>query len=581
MLKLLQYATVIGAAAAQGCKGDCLDIHMYDFYGDGWDGAELFMENPNGTVVSDAPDCDNPHVYRELCGDDAGLYTMMAIHPTEDYIPDNYWEMMWTVEYMNCNNETVKYTGGYNTTMIYDYDDEGVWTLVHWENLWENEKACDHPCGDTGRCKPKKPKAKKKKKAVVKNEKTYSKWNTTTTSTTTTGNDTSSGNMTSSNYTKQGKRYGPPAVNVRVTMFDEEGDGWWQNDYLGTSWYIADDERKMLFHTGTLCHWYKGYCNVCLGDGAYTIRFTGLNKVNASNFTAWDFCGVTGGYSMELNFHIYKGKCIPDALTTLETTCYGTVSSTVTLVGVLALGGMPSEVFNMADSQVLTRTIGRMVDTWSAQKIVIVSTSLDTVSFADQSSRKLSSFTHDVTFKVQFEAESTYGIDGRDFAKVSELVEQLGEDLEETMSTGAFQVALSNRASLAGVVPLSQVQMVELLSLEIDSISYVGVEELKAGNLPSTYSSDSYDEEESSKMDITTVVLFFAAVGFGFIAFVGIVSNRATQYNSIPMESSHDAPRQTDASVQISRTDMDTTITNPLGGNAAQGVDTGAVSSTL
>merc|ERR1712194_342808 len=163
----------------------------------------------------------------------------------------------------------------------------------------------------------------------------------------------------------------------------------------------------------------------------------------------------------------------------------------------------------------------------------------------------------------------------------SELVEQLGEDLEETMSTGAFQVALSNRASLAGVVPLSQVQMVELLSLEIDSISYVGVEELKAGNLPSTYSSDSYDEEESSKMDITTVVLFFAAVGFGFIAFVGIVSNRATQYNSIPMESSHDAPRQTDAPVQISRTDMDTTITNPLGGNAAQGVDTGAVSSTL
>ncbi|CAE7395416.1 unnamed protein product, partial [Symbiodinium microadriaticum] len=309
--------------------------------------------------------------------------------------------------------------------MVWDYDD-GIWTLVHWENLWDTEKSCD-AYGDAWRCKAKKPKKKSKKKAMKKSN----------------GGDTTT-NSSNTTTAKKAKRYGPPAVNVRVTMFDEEGDGWWQNDYHGASWYLATDDRKKLFFTGTLCHWYRGYCNLCLGDGAYTIRFTG--KTN-ENFTAWDFCGVTGGYSTELSFHIKKGKCIPDALTSLETGCFGSVNSTVTLSGILALGGLTSEIFNMADSQI-----------------------------------------------VQFEPEVTYGIDGRDFALLNQLVENLSEELEESISTGAFQIALTNRATLAGVTPLTQIQQVELLSLEVETVTYVGVEELRAGSLPSTYSTESEDD---------------------------------------------------------------------------------------
>ena len=529
------------------------------------------MEYPNGDVISDAPNCINRTIYNKICTNRSGLYFFTAIHPNESYVPDNSWEVMWRVSNTNCNNRIEAYTGGYNTTMVWEYDD-GRWSLVHWENLWANEKECE-PCGDASRCKPKKPKKKKnyKKKKVKRSD---DETDTDTNSTASASGNSSSG--------KQAKRYGPPAVNVRVTMFDEEGDGWWQNDYLGASWYIATDDRKSLFFTGTLCHWYRGYCNVCLGDGAYTIRFTGTRS-NESNFTAWDFCGVTGGYSMELSFHIKKGKCIPDALTTLQTGCFGTVNSTVTLRGVLALGGLTSEVVTATENNVIARTLSRIVTTWSVNRISIVSTAIDAVSFSDSKSRKLSSFTHDITFDVQFESEITYDVDGRDFSLLNQLVEDLSNQLEESISTGDFQVALTNRATLAGVTPLAAIQQIELLSLDIESVTYVGVEALRVSDLPSTYDTSMREDSESvtKSYDVTIVVLFFSAIVVGLVAIVGILSSSTRQYSSLPMNSTHHK-RETDSSLEISKTDMDSTISNTLGGYATSTVAGNEdVSSTL
>jgi hypothetical protein len=158
-------------------------------------------------------------------------------------------------------------------------------------------------------------------------------------------------------------------------------------------------------------------------------------------------------------------------------------------------------------------------------------------------------------------------------------VDTLSSQLEDTISTGIFQVALSNRATLAGVAPLAHIQQVELLSLEIESVSYVGVEELVAGNLPSTYSSSEDSAEVTHKYDMTTIVIFFSAFGVALVAFVGILSSGAREYNSLPMDSTH--VRETDSSIEISRTDMDITISNPLGGNAAMETDISRVSSTL
>eukprot|EP00602_Paraphysomonas_sp_CaronLab_P007431 CAMPEP_0185017966 /NCGR_PEP_ID=MMETSP1103-20130426/807_1 /TAXON_ID=36769 /ORGANISM="Paraphysomonas bandaiensis, Strain Caron Lab Isolate" /LENGTH=644 /DNA_ID=CAMNT_0027547597 /DNA_START=58 /DNA_END=1992 /DNA_ORIENTATION=- len=635
---LLSFASLASAGNCTNTNATCLDVALYDFYGDGWDGVEVYLETPDD-LKSDAPNCINRTVEREICTDVEGQYYFTAIHENASYTPKNSWEIFWTVSNTDCNGNTTYYSGGYNTTMVWEYED-GEWDLVYWENLWENEKSCD-ACGDAKQCKkkPKKKNKKKGKKGPVKgkdddskgkdddskgkdddskgkdddkkgkdddkkgkdddtkgkdddtkgkdddtkgkdddtkgkDDDTKGKDDDTDTGTNTTSTTYSTTNTTSTS--KTGKRYGPPAVDLRITMYDQEGDGWWQNNYLGSSWYLADDTRTELFYTGTLCDGEDGYCNICLGDGSYTIRFSG----EPGNFTAWDFCGVTGGHAMELTFHVKKGKCYADSLTTLDTTCFGEVNSTVTLTGVIALGGITTEVFDLSDSKVLVRSLARMVDGWSPDRMNVVSTILDSVAFSEDS-RRLSSFTHDVTFEVSFESERAYHVDGRDYALLNQLVEKLASELEEKISSGDLLTALSTRATLANVVPLTQVTDIQLLSLEVESVTYSGSEKMVASDL--VYNPTSEEESQSkfsSHFDYTTIILFFSAVGVGFIAFVGIVSNTITGYSSLPMDSAHGIDRSTSAA-EVVGIEMDSTISNPLGRNAAEEADTGRVASTL
>merc|ERR1712169_119326 len=195
-------------------------------------------------------------------------------------------------------------------------------------------------CGDAKACKPKpkkKSKKKPKKKAPIKGDTTTSSNSTTT--------------------AKSKPRYGPPAVNVRVTMWDEQGDGWWQEDYLGSSWYISDSTRTELFHSGTLCDGFSGECKLCLGDGSYVFRTTGWR----SEFVSWQFCGVRGSYHNELSFHIKKGKCYPDVLIDIRDICEGEVSSNVTLHGVIAVSGVASEFFSDAEAHVIASVLSTEV----------------------------------------------------------------------------------------------------------------------------------------------------------------------------------------------------------------------------
>lgn len=502
---------------------------MLDFYGDGWDGAEVYVETPWDDVFSGAPTCDKNPTVEKLCTDQSGNYPMILIHENESYTPKNYWEDYWRVSVVGCNTTGVYYTGGYNTTMIWNYDADGdEWSLVYWENLWPNEKECD-ACGDAKACKPKpkkKSKKKPKKKAPIKGDTTTSSNSTTT--------------------AKSKPRYGPPAVNVRVTMWDEQGDGWWKNDYHGASWYLADDTRTELFYTGTLCDGGSGFCNLCLGDGSYTMRFSG----DADDFTAWDFCGITGGYAHELTFHVKKGKCIPDSLVSLETDCFGTVTSTVTLSGIIALAGFNSEIFNSADTAIVSRVLADYVNGWNAEDLAVVSTALDTREL-DTSNRRLSEFTFDVEFEVSFVSETTYGVDGRDFRKVENLVSSLENKLSSRLSSPNFVSALNGAARLAGASTLSQVRAAELVSLELESIVYEGVEAMQESNLPSYDNYWSVAAHHASKFNYTTISLFFGALVVGFVAFVGILSHSMQGYSRLPDHSVHSEvlPSEMDESV--------------------------------
>jgi hypothetical protein len=467
--------------------------------------------------------------------------------------------------------EPMMYTGGYNTTMIWNYDaDTDEWTLAYWENLWPNTKECD-ACGGAEGCKPKPHKKKKdddKKKKNKRDDKRDSKKDDKDRKRKDKDDmpiDSSETNTTV--VPKEKPRYGPPAVNLRITMWDEEGDGWWKNDYSGSSWYLADDTRTELFYTGTLCDGKSGYCNLCLGDGSYTIRFSGDE---ADDFVAWDFCGVRGEYAQELSFHVKKGKCIPDSLVNLEQVCAGTVSSTVTLSGVLALAGFSSEVFNVADTSIVSRVLGEFVTGWS-ETLNVVSTSLDTRSML-LSSRRLSEHTFDVAFEVSFSAEKVYGVDGRDFSAVEELVSSLGDSLATRIASTQFVSLLSDAGRVSTVSHLTQVRAAELVSLELDGITYEGVAVMEQSNLP-TYTEADWGTTTHTKAqyNYTTLSLFFGAVAVGFFAFVGILSHSMNGYKPISDDSQHPVSY---SMPEVMPSEMDQSIVGPsrlMGGQVSSG----------
>jgi len=602
-----------GLSSASHCgnnsmtNSSCLHVGLYDMFQEGWDGARHYLERPDGSVVSRAPTCDDSPVLFDVCPDEGtGLYYMVVQHEDEGYTPFHYWEILWKVQVeTDCNGtEGILRTGGFNTTMVWHYEEDGdAWTLVYWKNLWENTKECD-ACGDAKKCKPKKKHKKKKKPKHKKSKKGTSDdttgsetdsstgTNTTGTGTTTTGTNTTGSWTTDSQDTtntksethhghhliKKGKhdkskshgkhgkghrhlaippefddypRYGPPAVNVKVTMWDEEGDGWWRNDYMGSSWYISDSTRTELFHTGTLCDGFSGECKLCLGDGSYVFRATG----NRTSFEAWQFCGVRGTYHSELSFHIKKGKCYPDALVDIIDICEDNVTSSVTLEGVIAVSGVASEFFSSAEAQVIATVLSTEVTGWDATNIKVVDAALDARAL---SGRSLATYTHEFAFQVTFTSESAFGVDGKNYEAVNDLIETIQESLEDTASSGQFAADLASVASSAGVSVLRDVRAVELVSLELSNIAYSGAKTMVI--YEESVEDEDYLSSGHQSRDYTAMAVFMSALGVALVAFVGVVAHRSKGYNKLEQESTHVK--------EVMPAEMDSTI-SPLSGNFA------------
>lgn len=550
------------AAATCSSNRTCLDIQLIDMYGDGWDGEKFFIETPWDEMFSDAPTCAGGPVSHTFCTDATGNYPMLLIHENESYTPENYWEDLFTVSVSKCNETVATYTGGYNSTMIFNYDaSTDEWSVVYWENLWENEKSCD-ACGDARACKPKS-KPKKGKKAKKPARGSGKPINSSESNSTTTSNSKS----------KSKPRYGPPAVNARVSMFDDDKSGWWQDNYRGASWYLADDKRTTLFHTGSLCSQSgkggrgkhkkagaSGYCSLCLGDGSYSMRFSG--ESSGATDPAWDFCGVQGGHAQELTFHVKKGKCIADSLLGLEADCYGTVVSTIVVSGVVNLVGLTSEFVESSQFSILPGLLADSVVGWDSKNIEVLSTTLTSRALSTPSEmRRLAEFDVDVQFSASFESETDYGVEGRMYSNVKSLVATLQDALASKVSSQGFSVSLSQSALLAGAVSLEKVQNAELVSLELVSISYEGVETMQASTLPAFDDSQYWGSTvmNVSFYNVESLAVFFVAIAAGFVAFVGLVSHSVNGYKSVSQLS--------DSQHEVLPSEMDSTISNPMAAN--------------
>jgi len=618
---------------------------MTDLYGDGWDGARLYAEFPDGATGSDAPTCTEKTIVREICTDTSGLFYLTAVLE-EERIPQNYWEIFWTVEVCGNNtNETTIYTGTYNTTMIFNYDDSTLeWSLVYYENVLPNTKECD-ACGDATQCKDddKRPRPTRRRRSPKDDDRkgkpgnddkgkrgnddkgkrgNDDKGNRGNDDKGNQGNDDNT-NTTRNDDDKNTTRrlaagdnlHSPRPAATRVTMFDEQGDGWWLNNYLGSSWYLADSTRTQLFHTGTLCDGAKGYCNMCLGDGEYTMRFTGPSN---SSFTSWDFCGVTGTYGEELIFQVENGQCIPIALFTVEQAC-DDLTITFTFESSFELC-LQTEVLDLSDSSIVSILTQTLVDVMGADEAMIIveneegndddKNQTDTEgggmshpnrpkSSRDDDKKKKKSrpsvgsrhskkdddkeeevviFTHEIKFRITFTIHSDEFVN-------HELLEEQYEDLFQAKINGTFLPTLL--ALSAGVAPLNATSCFTSEGKEFELISYRFDNSLPFESSPLILSPGSaVHPQVVSSYDYSSITLFFGALLVGFVAFVGIIARGFNGYDRLGEDSDH---AHLDASITSTHSrhglmtgiEMDHTISNPLGRNAAQEADLTRVSQAL
>lgn len=614
----------------------------------------------------------------------------------EERIPENYWEILWTVEVCgNGTNSTMLYTGTFNTTMIFSYDDNTLqWSLVYYENVLPNTKECD-ACGDANKCSDdddndkSKPKRRRRRSGPKKDDdkglpgkdddkdlpskdddKGLSKKDDDKA-----GKDDDKGKKDDDKKRRLAagdNMRAPRAANTRVTMFDQEGDGWWLNNYLGSSWYLADSSRTKLYHTGTLCDGGSGYCNMCIVDGEYTIRFTGNGS---DGFTSWDFCGVTGTYGQELIFEVENGKCIPIAILDVERAC-GDVTITYTFESSIEVC-LLSKYLNMSDPAAISTITQTLVEVMGADNATVIidededdqqsgrrrnpsskrgddrkkrssrsggkdddknspsadddkkglSGSDDKNSPSTDDDKKRSSGSDDknkpstdddkkrssgsddknststdddkksgtdddaTIYKHKIEFSITFTVHSDRLYNHEWLEEKYEELLAAKIANGTFISTLKANSLLYNYPAFNFTSCAEADDFELVSLVFVDSlpleESSDAVGPPTTTTTQTHHQYvESATYDYSAISLFFGAVLLGFVAFVGILARGFNGYDSLHEESEHLDVSIGSSSAHsrhglISGIEMDHTISNPLGRNAAHEADMARVSNAL
>lgn len=499
------------------CKKTCLDVSLVDLYGDGWDTAELYISDGPGNVVRYFPTCTKNSQCIELCPDDNGgdvLYRMELSNPNKSYIPKNNWEIVWNVTIANSTQSS--YQGGYGTKMSWSYDS----AVCEWNlEIINGTQPKYHKCS-SDICPPppppkKKPNNKKEKKPETDDLK---------------------------NTTKTKPKYGPPAVNLQVRLLINETINDNNDNNCGgkiiPSWYLADNTRETLFHSGILCEGNIEYCSMCLGDGSYTIRFIGglLNSTNVK----WDFCGVTDYAPSELTFHVKKGECYPDVITSPCSST--TIQSLIKLSGDLLITGYSHQQFQTSDLMKITNYIQNTIIGWESFQInsiildendssnnknknsnknnknknIIKSGSNDDNNNENNKNknnkRRLLEFNYRLEYTVEFIIEEKYpSYDGKDYSSIQSLVESLENTLSTTFSSfttynneynlspGLFSTF--NSQELYEIIPKKVI---------IEDVTYIGLPPLQSSNLAdpdwSIYYANTNTKSSTSSSSITTAI---------------------------------------------------------------------------
>jgi len=347
-------------------------------------------------------------------------------------------------------------------------------------------------------------------------------------------------------------------VELKVTMFDDSGEGWFREDYEGTMFYITDESKRELLAYGTLENGtYSAYCEYCMGEGSYYFRVGAGTEVKD---VKWNFCGVNGSYSQQLAFHIDSGVCVPDALLDLGMLCEDTVSSVVTVSVRVALHGLQTEMFGAQDASVLISALSEVVPGLEAEQIEFESSTLSLHTMS-RGSRALNSFSVEVGLTAYFVPEIAFQYSGTSYNGVKELVSYLEEVLKVSSSTGELSSVIRTLSTQEHDVQMSHVSQTEVLGLTLSEITYVGTKSLSYGSRTIDVRSEAVEHSEilssDERMELVAsfngyhAAIFGAILSIGFVAFIGILvqSLRSRTQDNLP-------------SRYVSYSDIDLSISN-------------------
>jgi hypothetical protein len=567
-------------------EGKYLRLTLWDSFGDGWGGdVEWKLTGPNGSITTDSVSSSDEEKVFDVNPIDfspsAGFYNMSVT--TADYVlPANWWEAYWKVEemYYAGTPTGVYYEGAYGTTMSWEYAVASVepemvpdrrlavlddtWTLVAAEGLVStSDLFCDGCSGKKCDTKSKPgPDNKKGKKGPIKGGKGK-------------GKGRFLHGLANSSESDGEIAYGDRDTDLTVKMFSEGGckgkkckdrkkgpkkaecNGWEGVFLLSAHWYISDSAQTSLFDDGSLCDGCAGACDICLGDGSYVFRVTGPNfNGTEDDDKTWEFCHARGNFNDQLNFHVKKGKCHPGDLRWASEISDSEQESVVMVAGMIALAGIPGELFAAQARTIVLDTLAKTVEGWDIESMSVTATSLDARSMS-AGSGALESYTHDIEFSVHFVAED-FSVNGASFEAVESLLADMAATLEASFSAGAFSEQLLEDAVTMGVDVLKGVTTGELLELEVVSIQYAEthlVYYYGDDESVQSYNSGNWDRSVSTN----AIIAFMSVAAVGFIAFIGVTRHGFNAYSKLRSA--------TDSEVGVGhKVDMQTTaVRSPFG----------------
>lgn len=471
---------------------DCIVVSVEDQFGDGWDGARLQIEQPNGEKSFHAPVChatDNEDGWQfrycpRLESDD-GLYKLSIVDAPKSKF---FWEIQWRVFEESTG---AWYQGNHATRMDFFFDSRR--TSFNRRAITKNIDA-NITCH---KCPPRPPEKPKPKRAL------------------------------------KGSTHAPtisPAPTLAQTAevenwqyLEMSGSDWFDEQHRGINFYISDAAGHRLISAGTKCDANPAACWQQLPDGDYILRITG--NLNKNRDTAmWAFCGRVGGYGTQLDFRVKHGEC--DALESLSRQQYCTdvlKAELLSEIQIILYGVSETSVLSQlsaADHESFATAFSALLPGVSSNQVKI--SALEVVDGVSV-----------LTVQVTTDSEQV-NVDPKDMLAVESFEKQMVENLMEHAKNGNLWTSLS-LTTVEGSSFFHQVTGASVKSADLLSVT---PEEAQASQEEVKTFADSYTKSayaSSLTVEAMAASLGYVIAAFAFLAVVGtVVASRFREASAAP-----------------------------------------------